>query len=146
MAFARRRRWVAPDGGEIMEFVAAVIAIVAIILAITARKRITQLEQRASALETRLAHPFAAEAAPRTAPLPEPLLPAEAAVPAAATVPPARVDEAAADAVTQEAAASDAAPPEPPAPAAPAAPPKSFEERFGASWVVWIGGVALALG
>ena len=26
------------------------------------------------------------------------------------------------------------------------APAKSFEERFGASWVVWIGGLALALG
>src|SRR6185295_17947051 len=104
MAFARRRRRFAHDGGEVMEFLAAVIAIVAIILAITARKRITQLEQRATALETRLAHPFAAEAAPRTAPFPEPLLPAEAAVPAAATVTPARVDEAAVDAVVQDAA------------------------------------------
>ena len=31
-------------------------------------------------------------------------------------------------------------------PPAPPAPAKSFEERFGASWVVWIGGLALALG
>ena len=30
--------------------------------------------------------------------------------------------------------------------AEPEAPAKSFEERFGASWVVWIGGLALALG
>src|SRR5512135_1939132 len=43
------------------------------------------------------------------------------------------------------------------APGAPAAPPRaaappprpgplSFEERFGTRWVVWVGGVALALG
>lgn len=123
-----------------MEFVAALVAIVALILAITARKRITQLEQRATALETRLARPFAAEATPETA-SPEQPLPAEAQGPAAAAVPSTPMDEAASDAGFE-----DAAPPVPPAPAEPAVPPKSFEERFGASWVVWIGGVALALG
>jgi uncharacterized membrane protein len=35
---------------------------------------------------------------------------------------------------------------QPPPPAEPTAPAKSFEERFGANWVVWIGGLALALG
>ena len=47
-----------------------------------------------------------------------------------------------------------AAPPPPPAtsvpvtPRAPASPPPpiGFEERFGTRWVVWVGGVALALG
>src|SRR5205085_1759922 len=38
--------------------------------------------------------------------------------------------------------ASEVSPP----PSEPAPPRKSFEERFGASWVVWIGGIALALG
>src|SRR5204862_4975942 len=46
-------------------------------------------------------------------------------------------DEAAIEKLIQE---SSAPPPPPPEPA------KSFEERFGASWVVWIGGLALALG
>src|SRR5437016_5611616 len=37
-------------------------------------------------------------------------------------------------------------PPQSPLPPEPAPPSPSFEERFGASWVVWIGGIALALG
>src|SRR5262249_46391282 len=36
-------------------------------------------------------------------------------------------------------------PPQPP-PTAPEAPGRSFEERFGTQWVVWVGGLALALG
>jgi uncharacterized membrane protein len=124
------------------EFLAVLIAVVAVLMARNAGKRIAQLEQRASELEQRLAHPFAAEGAPDAAPLAEQPIPDEAeataaAAAAAATPPPERMDEAAADAV------QDAAPPVPPEPAA---PPKSFEERFGASWVVWIGGLALALG
>ena len=47
------------------------------------------------------------------------------------------MDEAAITQIVQPASA----PPSPPAP--PAEPAKSFEERFGASWVVWIGGLAL---
>ncbi|MDO9413160.1 MAG: DUF2339 domain-containing protein [Pseudolabrys sp.] len=37
-------------------------------------------------------------------------------------------------------------PPAPVTPPAPATPKASFEERFGTQWVVWIGGLALALG
>ena len=35
-----------------------------------------------------------------------------------------------------------------PPPSSPAAPPRSigFEERFGTRWLVWVGGIALALG
>src|SRR6185369_5550044 len=34
----------------------------------------------------------------------------------------------------------------PPLPSGPAPPPISLEERFGTQWVVWVGGVAIALG
>ena len=37
-------------------------------------------------------------------------------------------------------------PPPPPSPPTPAAPRESFEQRIGTRWVVWVGGVALALG
>src|SRR5215216_3096830 len=41
----------------------------------------------------------------------------------------------------------EAAPPPPPPPAGqPEEPERSFEERFGTQWVVWVGGLALALG
>jgi uncharacterized membrane protein len=120
-----------------MEFVAAVVAIIALILAMKARKRITQLELRAAALEQHLAPGAAAAPATQAAPFAE--------SPAAAPIsPPPSVPAAAPEPVIQE-----AAPPSPPAPpvaAEPAEPGKSFEERFGASWVVWIGGIALALG
>jgi uncharacterized membrane protein len=39
-----------------------------------------------------------------------------------------------------------AAAPTPPPPAAEPEPARSFEERFGTSWTVWVGGLALALG
>src|SRR5262249_61209300 len=42
-------------------------------------------------------------------------------------------------------AASDGAPPPPPPPPLPEAPP-GFEERIGTRWVVWVGGLTLALG
>ncbi|AXS39553.1 DUF2339 domain-containing protein [Breoghania sp. L-A4] len=43
--------------------------------------------------------------------------------------------------VRSEAASEPPAPPSPPA-----APKRAFEERFGASWTVWIGGIALVFG
>ncbi len=54
------------------------------------------------------------------------------------------------DAAAIEPVAGAVPPPLPPTesakPTEPAEPAKSFEERFGANWVVWIGGLALALG
>jgi uncharacterized membrane protein len=124
------------------EFLAVLIAIVAILMVRNAGKRIAALEKRATFLEQRLARPFAAEPAAEAVPFPEPPIPDEAAATVAAAAPaPERMNEAAVDAVI-----ADAAPPAPPVPPEPAEPPKSFEERFGASWVVWIGGIALALG
>jgi uncharacterized membrane protein len=62
--------------------------------------------------------------------------------------PPAHVEATKEAAIEPFVAESSAPPPPPPPPPAPPAPEtaKSFEERFGASWVVWIGGLALALG
>src|SRR5882757_7526169 len=136
-----------------MEFLAAVIAIVAIILAFRLRKRVTALETHVTLLNGRLeARP---EGVPQTAPkLPEqpatpesqktePVAPAVSVPQSPSTQP----DEAAIDAVFAAAAQHAAArPPETPLPPQPATPSPGFEERFGASWVVWIGGLALALG
>jgi uncharacterized membrane protein len=141
-----------------MEFLAAVIAIVAIILAFRLRKRVTALEAHVVLLNGRLdAKPEGvAQVAPEIlfpeqpeAPKPEAQKPGTAApaVSVPQSPPPAaQPDEAAIDAVFAAAArhaAASAPPPETPFPPQPA---PSFEERFGASWVVWIGGLALALG
>ncbi len=123
-----------------MEFLAAVVAIVALFMALKLRKRVT-------ALELRIADLSAPQAAPEARPLPQapfvapPII--ERAAPATAA-PPERMDEAAIAQTLNDSAQSPGAPPLPPA--EPAPPAKSFEERFGASWVVWIGGIALALG
>ena len=104
-----------------------VLAIVAIITAANARSDVRGLQARLAALEGgRPAAPpatlyvpvgTAAPAMPAAAPTPSP--------PEALTPPP--------------------LPPLPPLP--PPAPPKAtLEERFGTQWVVWIGGLALALG
>ena len=55
-----------------------------------------------------------------------------------------RIEKIIRESAEQPATRPPAAPPPPPA--EPEPPAKSFEERFGASWVVWIGGLALALG
>lgn len=129
-----------------MEFLAFVVALIAFIVALRMRSRIALLEHNIALIgkqlsgETPTAAPAAAPEQPRS-----PLeifakdQPPQGA-PAAAQPPAERMDEAAIEQIIQ-----DAAPPPPP-PQEPEAPAKSFEERFGASWVVWIGGLALALG
>ena len=146
-----------------MDFLAAVVAIVALIFALKARKRITALELRIAALT----------GLPPATPQPQPLRwssqpSATSAAPVAeqpfgapeqpAAAPPAPKRQLSQAERMIEAAmgtsAGDAAPPRPPSATGaaaswseePAAPGKSFEERFGANWVVWIGGLALALG
>ena len=119
-----------------MEFLAAVLAIVALIFVLKMRKRVTELELRVVALGGGI------QAAPQ-APLDtraateRPFVAPEIT----SAMPTERMDESAIGESIPEAAPS--APPPPPEPAAPG---KSFEERFGASWVVCIGGLALALG
>lgn len=110
-----------------------VIAIVALVKVLNANEELRALQRRVAALETGQAHaPGTAAAAPSTS--------ATIEMPA----PPAPVVEQAPP------APAEAAPK--PEPAAPAAAPEavrpaaSFEEKFGTRWVVWIGGLALALG
>jgi uncharacterized membrane protein len=107
-----------------------VAAIAALVVALNARTGMRSLQLRVAALEN---------AGPTAAPVPAPQAPAAPAAPAAKPV-----AEAASPppAVATPAAAVErpAAPPQP----APATP--TLEQRFGTQWVVWIGGLALALG
>src|SRR5580700_1490509 len=117
-----------------------IIAIIALVIAIDLRGAVRRIEQRVRMLELG-APPAAAATRVATAAPPQP------------TPPPAPH----AAAATAQAPAPPPSPPPPPprpptsvpiAPAPPSAPPTQigFEERFGTRWVVWVGGVALALG
>src|SRR5262245_11666677 len=127
-----------------MDFIAAVVAIIAIILVLRMRSRVSALEEHARVIHQRLeaagGAPLAAE--PQT-PTPEapPVIDADTARPrsplevfankAAEAQPPKpaeRLGEADIANIIQE--ASSAAPPPPPQ--EPETPAKSFEERFGA--------------
>jgi len=107
-----------------------VLAVISIVMTMNTRERLKRLEFRIAGLEGRLSGE-APSPKPVPAALPE-------VVPEAAEAP--------------KAEAEDETPPPPEtsaAPAAPAAPAKptiSLEERFGTQWVVWAGGIALALG
>jgi uncharacterized membrane protein len=136
-----------------------IAGIAAFFMALGARGRLRLVETRLAALEAGFplpgaAAPAAAAAQPPPAqpiaePLPEGELPPETiAEPAIAAMDSAggeAVPEAAAEAAaTPETVASPALPPITPAPPLPAG--ESLEERFGTRWVVWVGGIALALG
>jgi len=103
-----------------------VISIVALVMTLNARDGVRRLEARIATLEAARAAPAivtpASESAP-TAPVQVPEPPPVVVKPAAAPeIPVASV------------------------PAAPAPQRATLEERFGTQWVVWIGGLALALG
>jgi uncharacterized membrane protein len=127
-------------------FFALVIAIVALIFARKAMNQVAELRQRLEAIQ---AAPAAAAAA-----VPPPLTPFEAfeqtlppAPSAAAPTPPPLVPDVESVAPvtpseTSQQAAGDAAAPPPPLPQ----PDRGFEETIGTRWVVWIGGLTLALG
>jgi uncharacterized membrane protein len=124
-----------------------VAAIAGFFMALGARNRLFLVEGRLAALEARLARAPAPgdltsiwTAPEGTAPAPEAETPPQpAATPEPAAEPP--------SAPPPEPVAEPAAvvPPIRQAPQ-PAEPEPSFEERFGTQWVVWVGGVALALG
>lgn len=128
------------------EFIALVVAIIALIFARKARNEVKILRARLDAFEAapRAAKPAAAaiETAATAAPL-APELPAEvkAAEPIVSVndePPPSLQLEIIAPPTPQIAATPKAAAP-------PAARP-GFEERIGTRWVVWLGGLTLALG
>lgn len=126
---------------------APVLAIIALVRTSGINGNLHRLERRIVALEARLT---AATASVAGATPPQPAAPPRTDIAAepAAPSPPAPPQAAA---PVQPASASvpvvSAAPPSA-GPAAPAAAARnvSFEERFGTRWVVWVGGIALALG
>ena len=113
-----------------------VIAIVALVRTVSLRDTLVRLEARIGTLERSLAsgrEPRESQppqaAAPASSPSPAPVFRQPIAPPPTLPLPP---------------AASDPVTP-PPAPL-PQPQQIGFEERFGTRWVVWVGGVALALG
>ena len=120
------------------DFFALLIAVIAFIVALRSRNQLDALRARLDALEAagqtavRPAPPLPYEAAAEPAP---PVAPLEL-IPEAAPI----VPETAAPEIQPEVAAQDTAPPP-----LPAAQP-GFEETIGTRWVVWIGGLTLALG
>jgi len=114
-----------------------VLAVIALIKAVGAGDLVRRLDQRVAALEQRLS--LAGELprpapSPPAAPVEPPPLPPEVQAPS--PLPP-EVSAAPATSVPASPA---------PAPAASPQPAIGFEERFGTRWVVWVGGLALALG
>ncbi len=116
-----------------------VLAIAALVIALSARESIRQLQERLARLEAaqvapQVAATFAADAQASS--------PAVEEAPATGEVPIATEPPAEPAAVPPEEAAAEQVVPTP----APSARPATLEERFGTQWVVWIGGLALALG
>src|SRR5882757_356836 len=117
------------------EFFALVIAIVAFIFARKAFNQIDALRARLDALDA---------AAPRVAAAPV----APPPVPATETpIAPLAADEVSAETTDEAAPIPPSSPPPIPDIPAPAPQPgPGFEERIGTRWVVWVGGLTLALG
>ena len=115
----------------------AIISIVALLMTLNARQRLRQLQLRIEALEAdhRRSQAIAEPLQPSPAP--------EAAAPAKEPSPTIEMPR-------PEPAVPIAPPAGPPRPTPPspttAPPPPTLEEKFGTQWVVWIGGLALALG
>ncbi len=112
-----------------------VLAVIALIKAVGVGDLARRLEQRVAALEHRLS--LAGELprpapSPPAAPVESPPLPPEAQAP-----PPLPPEVSAAPATSVPTSTAPATSPQ---------PAIGFEERFGTRWVVWVGGLALALG
>ena len=118
--------------GVLLVLAFPIISIAALVMTLNARERVRVLELRIAELEVRRpAPPIAAApaaAAPAAAPVDEP--------------PPPVVEVPIAQAATPEPPREAPVPPTPVA----AAASTTLEEKFGTQWVVWIGGLALALG
>jgi uncharacterized membrane protein len=128
-------------------FAIPIAAIAGVVMAIGTRDRLHGLERRLLLLERRLEGVPAAVVAPSAPQPPEgPAAQESPAGPDRISAPPPAVQS---PQVPEPPAPARPAPDRalPPAsPARPAPPTMGFEERFGTQWVVWIGGLALALG
>jgi uncharacterized membrane protein len=129
-----------------------IAAIVGVVMAVGTRDQLRGFERRLVALERRLDAPPAAVAAPRPAAPVRPTEQERLGEPQPISAPPPDVrpvrapePEPPAPAPARPSPKPDRALP-PKSPAGPAPPAKGFEERFGTQWVVWVGGLALALG
>ncbi len=129
------------------EIIPSLIAIAALIFARKSFNEIAALRARLAVLES--------AAQPRPAPAPPPLPSSQAFSPNPATPPPlpAEPSPTVTDPVTPITGSPDIAPSPADSGAAPTPPPlpqpvaaPSFEERIGTRWVVWVGGLTLALG
>jgi len=119
-----------------LDFLSLVIAIAAFIFARKALNQTAALRARLELMETNA--PSAAAETPMTPPLPV----QDAPIAASAS------DQIRIETTETEAQPGQPAPP-PPIPDIPAAAPQpapGFEERIGTRWVVWVGGLTLALG
>jgi uncharacterized membrane protein len=127
-----------------------VAAIVGVVMAIGTRDRLHALERRLLLLERAAGGSPAAGVAPAPRPPARPATMQPAAKPEQISAPPPAA-QAPRPPVAEPPTAEPPAPPRiQPVPArppdSPPPPTKSFEERFGTQWVVWVGGLALALG
>jgi uncharacterized membrane protein len=120
-----------------LDFFSLLIAIIALIVARKAFNQVAGLRARLDSIEA------ASAATPPTAPPPTPLQELEQTL--ATTSPGIAAEQPAtsSESITPGADGTTATPP--PLPAPPPADP-GFEERIGTRWVVWIGGLTLALG
>jgi len=125
-----------------------IAAIAGVVMAVGTRDRLHGLERRLLLLERRLEGAPAAVVAPAP---PRPAAPEQPAAqeapagPVSAPPPPDVQSRPVPEPPPPVPPATDRAPP-PASPARPAPPAMGFEERFGTQWVVWVGGLALALG
>jgi uncharacterized membrane protein len=121
-----------------------IAAIVAIVMAAVAHGRLTRLEARLDAMQRRLAQLAAApdqDAAPPAEPPPAPT-----SKPSWRPIPPGPEPAPSIPPAPASIAASTSVPPTPPRMESQTSELPGLEERFGTRWVVWVGGIALALG
>jgi uncharacterized membrane protein len=131
------------------DFFSLMVAVVALIVARKTFNQVASLRARLDTIEQSQAEARPAAAPPppaphqgpdQTVPYPARWSPAEQAIPAAEAEPAAPTADA-----PETAPADDSGGTAPPPLPRPAAAP-SFEERIGTRWVVWVGGLTLALG
>src|SRR4051812_12745075 len=124
---------------------AVMFAIAAFLIALKASNQTTELRRRLASLEAAMRAPRAVQPPPLMAAQEQAAAPARTAgeppplAPETEPAPPLVTDEATPPPVEPSTPPADAPPPLP-------APAPGFEERLGTRWVVWIGGLALALG